>query len=206
MAARRASSAIGRETRRWCFGSRLIFTALLASAGSSFGAAENYRIDPDHTYPSIEFSHMGISIWRGKFDKTSGNVTIDRASKTGTVEIVVQTASLDFGLDKMNEYARKEEWFNVANYPQATYNGTLRFAGDAPVAVEGHLTLLGVTRPVQLTINSFNCIPHPLFKREVCGADAEADLNWSDFGMRKYGEGDTDKVHLRIQVEALKQE
>ncbi len=191
------------------FKEKLVIAALAAStAGPGLGAVERYAIDPNHTYPSIEFSHMGISIWRGKFDRTSGSVTLDRAGRTGTADIVIDAASIDFGLDTMNEKARSEDFFDVAKFPTATYKGTLRFVGDKPKIVDGRITIMGVTRPVTLTINSFNCIPHPVLKKEVCGADAEGDLNWSEFGMKmsKYGEGDAGKVHLRIQVEALKQE
>ena len=70
---------------------------LLASLGTAWGAEELFKIDPDHTYPSFEFSHMGISVWRGKFDKTSGTVTLDREAKTGSVEIRVEASSVDFG-------------------------------------------------------------------------------------------------------------
>lgn len=187
----------------------LYFAALTAAmAAPAFAAADKYEIEPNHTYPSFEFSHMGISVWRGKFGRTSGRITIDRAAGTGTADIVIDTASIGFGLDKMDVAARSEDWFNVARFPTATYKGTLKFAGDVPRTVEGELTLLGVTRPVKLTINSFKCIPHPMFKKEVCGADAEGDLNWAEYGMRmsKYGEGDAGRVHLRIQVEAVKQD
>ena len=188
---------------------KLTLAALLAGmVAPVFAAVDQYEIEPNHTYPSIEFSHMGISVWRGKFGRTSGRITIDRATGTGTADIVIDTASINFGLNKMDEAARSEDWFNVAKFPTATYKGTLTFVGDVPRTVEGQLTLLGVTRPVKLTINSFKCIPHPMFKKEVCGADAEGDLNWSEYGMRlsKYGEGDAGRVHLRIQVEALKQD
>jgi len=190
------------------FREKLTLAALVAAmAGPAFAAADKYEIEPNHTYPSIEFSHMGISVWRGKFDRTSGRITIDRATGTGTADIVIDTASINFGLNKMDEAARSEDWFNVAKFPTATYKGTLTFVGDVPRTVEGQLTLLGVTRPVKLTINSFKCVPHPMFKKEVCGADVEGDLNWSEYGMRmsKYGEGDAGRVHLRIQVEAVKQ-
>ena len=76
------------------------------------------------------------------------------------------------------------------------------FEGDAPVAVDGQLALLAVTKPVRLRINSFNCMTHPLFRREVCGADAEGDFNRADFGMKQYREAE--KIHLRIQVEGLR--
>ena len=169
-------------------------------------AADSYTVDPDHTYPSFEFSHMGLSVWRGKFDRTSGKITIDRAAKTGTVEVAIDPASIDFGLDKMDEKARSDDFFNVAKFPAASYKGTLKFVGDSPKTVDGAITLMGVTRPVKLTINSFKCMPHPMFKKEVCGADVEGELNWSEYGMKlsQYGQGDMGKVHLRIQVEALK--
>jgi len=191
------------------FKEKLTIAALVASmSGPLFAAVDKYEIEPNHTYPSFEFSHMGISVWRGKFNRTSGRITIHRAAETGTADIEINTASINFGLDKMDQAARSEDWFNVAKFPTATYKGTLTFAGDVPRTVEGQFTLLGVTRPVKLTINSFKCIPHPMFKKEVCGADAEGDLNWAEYGMRmsKYGEGDAGRVRLRIQVEAVKQD
>ena len=177
--------------------------AATASASAS-GAADTYTIDKDHTYPSFEFSHMGISVWRGKFGKTSGRVTLDRAARTGSVNILVNTASIDFGHKAMNEAAIGADWFNIEWHPTMSYQGALRFEGDAPVAVEGRLTLLGTTRAMNLKINSFKCIEHPMFKREVCGADAEGELNRADFGMKLYSDGGMGKIHLRIQVEALK--
>ena len=185
-----------------------ILAAVFACAALPAAAADSYTIDPDHTYPSLEFSHMGLSVWRGKFDRTRGTITVDRAARTGTVDVVVDPASIDFGLDKMDEKARSDDFFNVAQFPTATYKGKLKFAGDVPKAVDGEITLMGVTRPLQLTINSFKCMPHPMITKEVCGADAEGDLNWSQYGMKmsKYGEGEMGRVHLRIQVEALKQD
>ncbi|MGQ0579504.1 MAG: YceI family protein [Betaproteobacteria bacterium] len=191
------------------FGEKLTLTALLSGmVAPVFAAVDIYEIEPNHTYPSIEFPHMGISVWRGKFDRTSGRITIDRGAGTGTADVVIDMASINFGLDRMDEAARSDDWFNVAKFPTAAYKGTLRFTGDVPGAVEGQFTLMGVTRPLNLTINSFKCIPHPKFKKEVCGADAEGNLNWSEYGMKhsKYGEGDAGRVHLRIQVEALKQD
>jgi polyisoprenoid-binding protein YceI len=183
-----------------------VAAALAVLAGPVFAASEIYRIDPTHTYPSFEFPHMGISVWRGKFDETSGTIVIDRAARTGSVEIVVNTASIDFGLAAMDDKARSEDFFNVAKYPTATYKGTLQFDGDTPKAINGEITLLGVTHPLQLTINSSKCITHPFYKKEVCGADAQGELNWSQFGMKmsKYGEGDAGKLLLRIQVEGMK--
>jgi len=178
--------------------------AVVASASVCAVAADSYTVDPNHTYPSLEFSHMGLSIWRGKFNKTSGKVTLDRTAKTGNAEIQVETSCIDFGHPKMKEFAIGPEWLNVDKFPTMTYQGAIKFNGDTPAFVDGRLTLLGVTKPVLLKINSFKCIPHPVFKKEVCGADAEGDMNRADFGMTQYSEGEAGKIHLRIQVEALK--
>lgn len=178
-------------------------------AGASFSAAAepvSYTIDSSHTYPSLEFPHMGLSLWRGKFNSTSGKVTLDKAAKTGNVEIKVDTASVDFGHDEMNEHARAADWLNVEKYPTMTYKGKLKFDGDKPTAVDGELTLMGVTKPLTLKINSFNCIDHPFYKKEACGADAEGRLNRADFGMSKYTDGGMGIIDLKIQVEAVKDE
>ena len=186
----------------------LLLVAIAVIARVAVAEPEYYVVDPTHTFPNIEFSHMNISVWRGKFNKTTGDIMLDRTAKTGTVDIKVDPASINFGLDDMDEKARSDAFFNVAEFPDAGYRGTIQFDGDKLVAIEGEITLLGVTRPLSLTINSFNCIQHPMLNKQVCGADAQGELNWSEYGMEwsKYGEGDAGRVKLQIQVEALKQE
>lgn len=188
---------------------KCLLAALMAGASlPAIAAPDNYTIDPTHTYPSLEFSHMGLSVWRGKFNKSSGKIVLDRAAKSGTVEVTIDVSSISFGLAAMDEKARSDDFFDTVKFPTATYKGKLKFVGDAPKAVDGQITIRGVTRPAMLSINIFNCIPHPMLKKEVCGADAEGELNWSEYGMKmsQYGQGDAGKVHLRIQVEAIKDE
>jgi polyisoprenoid-binding protein YceI len=180
----------------------MLALVLAFASGAPHAAEEVFKIDPDHTYPSFEFSHMGISVWRGKFTKTSGTVTLDREARTGTVEVRVDTASVDFGHRTMDNVAISEEWLNVDRFPVMRYRGPVVFEGDTPVAVDGQLSLLAVTKPVRLTIKSFKCMTHPLFRREVCGADAEGEFNRADFGMKQYSQGEV--IHLRIQVEGMK--
>jgi polyisoprenoid-binding protein YceI len=181
-----------------------ILAALLAiSATSAF--ADTYNIEPNHTYPSFEADHMGISVWRGKFTKTSGTVNLDRAAKNGTVDITIDANSIDFGHAKLNEHAKTKDMFNVAQFPTITYKGkSVKFDGDKPVAVEGDLTMLGVTKPVTLIIDKFKCIQHPMLKREVCGADATAEFKRTEFGLNYGTPMFAPEVKLAIQVEALK--
>ena len=185
----------------------LTLALLAATLGTGAFAADTYKIDPNHTYPSFEADHFGgLSTWRGKFNKSEGSVVLDRAAKTGNVEITIDASSLDFGHDKMNEHAKGKDMFDVTQFPTATYKGKLVFKGDTPASVDGQLTLHGVTKPVTLTINKFKCMINPMTKKEVCGADASGTFNRSDFGV-SYGTqmGFNPEVKLAIQVEAVKQ-
>ncbi|RZA34895.1 MAG: polyisoprenoid-binding protein [Lysobacteraceae bacterium] len=186
-----------------------LIAALAASstlgAGIAF-AADTYKIDPNHTYPSFEADHMGISVWRGKFNKTEGSVTLDRAAKTGSIDIVIDTTTIDFGHDGMNAHAKKADIFDVEKFPTATFKAkSITFTGDVPTSAAGELTLHGVTKPLTLTINRFKCIEHPRLKREVCGADASAQFNRGDFGVTFGLPAFSPEVKLAIQVEAVKQ-
>ena len=175
------------------------------AVGSALAAPVTYQVDPAHTYPSFEADHFGgMSVWRGKFDTSSGTIVLDRAAGTGTLEITVDTSSIDFGQAKLNEHVKSPEMLDVQKYPTATYKGTLtNFKNGAPTEVHGELTLHGVTKPLNLTINSFVCKTTPMSKKERCGADASATLNRADFGINfgdKYGFNM--QVKLAIQVEA----
>ena len=183
----------------------LAFALGLAACGAAWAAPVSYDIDPEHTYPSFEADHMGLSMWRGKFNKTSGKLTMDRAAGTGTVDIAIETASIDFGHPKLAENMLAPEQLDAKKYPTITYKGKLgQFAKGAPTEVKGELTLHGVTRPVDLKINMFKCIPHPLLKREWCGADALGKIDRSQFGIDYAPQwGFKPDVILRIQVEAV---
>jgi polyisoprenoid-binding protein YceI len=180
---------------------------LIVSATSATAASTTYNVDPDHTHPSFEVDHFGgLSTWRGTFKKTTGTVEIDTAAKTGTVDVVIDTATVDFAHDKLNAHVSSPEMLDVAKYPTAEYKGKfVEFANGAPKTVSGELTLHGVTKPVTLTINSFKCFEHPMLKKQVCGADASGTFNRADFGVN-YGQqyGFKQDVLLRIQVEGVK--
>lgn len=183
------------------------FLAAMLAAAAPFASAEvqTYTVDPGHTYPSFEADHRGLSIFRGKFDKTSGTVTLDRAAGTGTVDIVIDAASIDFGNAKMNEHARGDEMFNVAKYPTITYRArSMTFKDGRPATIDGEMTMLGVTRPVALTVDRFVCDIHPMLKREVCGADAKGTFNRADFGMTVGLPKFSPETKIAIQIEAIK--
>lgn len=185
----------------------LILPTFLLVAGSALAAPVTYQVDPAHTYPSFEADHFGgLSVWRGKMTKSSGTILLDQQAKSGTVDITVDPSSIDFGNAKLDEHARSPEIFDVAKYPTITYKGTIdKFTGNAPAEVQGQLTLHGVTKPVTLTIKQFKCMQNPMSHKEVCGADAAATIDRSQFGV-DYGTkyGFKQEVKLQIQVEAIR--
>jgi polyisoprenoid-binding protein YceI len=185
---------------------RLFTVAALCSSLFAQAAPVTYEIDPQHTYPSFEADHLGgVSVWRGKFEKSAGQVVMDREAGNGGLDIVVEMDSVDFGLAQMNAVAKGQEIFDVERFPQARFRGQLEgFANGAPMRAVGELTLHGITRPLTLEIRSFKCVPHPLFKRELCGADAYGTLQRDQFGLDAGKNwGFRMEVGLRIQVEAL---
>jgi polyisoprenoid-binding protein YceI len=186
---------------------KIALLAVVAGAGVANAAPSTYNIDPHHTFPSFEADHMGgMSVWRGKFNSSSGVVHLDRAAHSGDLSITIETASINFGYDKMDEHAKSPEIFDVAKFPTATYKGTFsKWNGDSPTEVQGEFTLHGVTKPVTLTINSFLCKVNPMMKKEVCGADAVATIDRADYGVdfgKAYGFKMDTKV--LISVEAIK--
>ena len=187
----------------------IVAASLALVSGVTLAAPVLYNIDPNHTYPSFEADHRGgLSIWRGKFNKSSGTITLDREARAGSIDITIDAASIDFGHELMNQRARSAEFFDVEKFPTATYKGRFsRFNGDAPGEVQGELTLHGVTRAVTLTIHSFMCKIDVFRKTEVCGADASAAFSRADFGINYgYDTGVKQDVKILIQVEAFKAE
>jgi polyisoprenoid-binding protein YceI len=190
---------------RFALATTIIATFLPVFNGTASAAPVNYKIDPDHTYPSFAADHMGISVWRGKLNKTSGTLAFDKAAGSGSIDIAIDLSSIDFGQDALNKWARGPQFFNIRKYRMATYKGKFDAPVDGmPAQVLGELTLHGVTKPVVLKINKLKCLPHPIVKRELCGADASASFKRDEFGLDMGKEyGFNMEVVLQIQVEAL---
>lgn len=185
---------------------RLLLPLLLLTPALPAGAEPvRYTLDPAHTYPSFAADHLGISVWRGKFTRSRGQVLLDRAAKAGTVEVEVEVASVAFGHDEMDAHARGKDLFDVERFPTATFKARLeRFVDDVPTRAVGTLSLHGVEQPLTLEIRSLRCIPHPVDQRELCGADLAGSLQRDAFGIDAGKDYGFDmNVTLRIQVEAV---
>lgn len=181
---------------------------LLATSPLAAHAAESYTIDPPHTYAHFSISHLGFSTMQGRFDKSSGKVTLDRAAKSGSMDIAIESASVSTGFAKRDEHLKSPDFFNAAEFPSITYKSSaVKFKGDVPASVEGNLTLMGVTKPVKLTIEAFKCGADPmdpLKQKQKCGAAASTQIKRSDFGIKFGLPAIGDDVKLVFEVEAYK--
>lgn len=186
-------------------------TAAFVGASACVGVAAapvTYTVDPTHTFPSFEADHLGISVWRGKLTKTEGSLMYDKAAGNGWVDIKIDMGTMDFGQRQLNAWARGKDFMDLDANPYAFYKGKLESpVNGVPTKVVGELSLNGRTRPLTLTIHALKCIPHPLLRRDYCGADASGSFARDDFGVdagKAYGF--KMDVQLRIQVEAIASE
>ncbi|MDR3394282.1 MAG: YceI family protein [Parasulfuritortus sp.] len=181
----------------------LLPSLALVFASSAFAAPETFYLDANHTFPRFSYSHMGYSTQLSRFDKTTGEVVLDSAARTGSVDVVIDTKSVDTGSPLFNEHIQGADFLDTAAYPTATFKSTsVKFDGDKPVAVNGNLTIKGVTRPVTLTVTSFKHAMHPMMKRDAIGANATTTVKRSDFNMGKYAPLVGDDVTIDIAIEA----
>lgn len=183
--------------------------ALMLAAGfsmSAHAAPETFVIDSTHTYPRFEYSHFGFSNQVSRFDKTTGTIVLDRAAKTGSVDVTIDATTVNTGYATFNEHLQAEDFFDTKKYPTITFKSTkLNFKGDALKSVNGNLTIKGVTKPVTLAITSFKCMPHPMTKKDACGANAVTKIKRSEFNAGKYAPNVGDEVTLSMAVEAIKE-
>lgn len=183
--------------------SALIF---VVTASGAFAAPETYVVDGSHTYPRFSYSHLGFSTQLSRFNTTTGKVVFDKAAKTGSVDIEIDAKSVDTGSTLFNQHIQGEDFLDTAKYPKAMFKSTnVVFEGDKPTKIEGNLTIKGVTKPVILTVTSFQAMPHPMQKKDAIGANAYTSIKRSEFNAGKYAPNVGDEVRIDIAIEAIKQ-
>lgn len=177
---------------------------------STMAAPTTYVMDPLHSFPNFTVNHLGMTTIHGRFDKMVGKIVLDQAAKTGSIEAKITTASVNTGDAKRadgtrarDEHLRTADFFNSSEFPEMVYKSTkFNFNGDVLESVDGNLTLVGVTKPVKLTVVAFKCAPHPFSKKPMCGADAEASIKRTDFGVKFGVPAISDDVKLTFSIEA----
>lgn len=180
--------------------------AALTLAGTSAPLlAAPYQIDSAHTAVHFAASHFDRTWLRGRFMGIKGQVEFDAAQKSGSLDVSIDPDTLDTGLRGLDTVLKSSQYFDTKEFPQARFISTrFEFDGERLLAVQGDLTLHGVTLPVRLQAQRFSCgeVKFLVLKRHVCGGDFHAEIRRSAFGMRHALPDVGDLVLLDIAVEA----
>ena len=179
--------------------------ALLLVAGVAVAAPVRYELDPNHTRIDFSWTHFGFSHPMGRFDRFDGDFRFDPADPTkSSVTVTIPVSSIDTGVAKLDAHLQTADFFDVANYPTATFKSTrVERAGEHGLKVTGDLTLHGVTKPVVLDVVINKIGPHPMAGRAAAGFDATTTIKRSDFGISNYVPNVSDEIRLSISTEAM---
>jgi len=172
-------------------------------------AAEVYVLDPSHSQPQWEAHHIGFSDQRGSFTKIEGKIALDRAANKGSVDVNIDATSVRSYNERLDAILKGERFFNVEKFPQISFKSNdVKFDGDRVVAINGELTMVGVTKPVVLTVTKFACGPNPFNKRPMCGGVATTTIKRSEWGMTSGLQirNPDDEINLMLPVEAALQQ
>jgi len=186
--------------KKWMLGSFLLVLSM------NYASAAKYQLDPSHTYPNFSVSHLGFSTMYGHFGKTSGTMEYDASSGKGSVNIIIDAASIYTGHKKRDKHLRSPDFFNVIEFPDITFNSTSAKLSGGNGTVEGELTMLGVTKSVVLTVSKIKCGKHPFNPKltEVCGFDASTKIKRTDFGMTYGMPAIGDEISIVIGIEGTR--
>ncbi len=177
-----------------------------ALSSTAYAAPETFNLEPNHTLPRFEYNHMGYSQQLSRFDRATGKIVLDRVAKTGSADITIDTTSVNTGSTLFNGHIQSEGLLDTAKYPTITFKShDFKFDGDKLASVNGDLTIKGITKPVTLTVESFQCMPHPMLKKEVCGVTATTTIKRTEFNAGKYAPLVGDDVKITLPVEAIKE-
>ncbi len=176
-----------------------------AVAAPAFAAPQTYVLDQEHSYPRFSYDHLGFSRQILRFNKTTGEVVLDKEARTGSVDVTIDMNSIDTGVAAFDKHMMSADIFDTARFPTATFRSSqVTFDGDRPTTLVGNLTIKGITRPVTLTVTSFTNRDHPMHKKEAIGANATGMIRRSEFDAGYGVPAVSDEIRLDIALEAVR--
>lgn len=183
---------------------RSLLAATLAAFTAPAFAADEFTFDAGHTYIGFEIDHLGFSQTLGEFTGFDGTLVLDRKNlANSSVNVSIDTASIDTDQADFDEHLRAADFFNVAQHPTMTFKSTKVEAIDADsLKVTGDFTMLGQTHPVVLDVELNKIAKHPFRPTiEVAGFSATTTLDRTRWGMDKYAPAVGTAVKIRIETE-----
>lgn len=186
--------------------------ALIALVACGSAHAATYEIDPYHANARFAIDHFNTSTNVGGFYNLTGQVSFEKDSYTGSLDVTIPVTNLQTGSEHFTDHLKSADLFHAEKYPSMRFESTkFHVIGKGKmrklIAVEGNLTLLGQTHPVRLKANKFNCYDSPMLKTEVCGGDFSTTIDRTKWGMDYLVDvGVSKNVRIDIQIEAAKKD
>ncbi|KKO12698.1 YceI family protein [Pseudohongiella sp.] len=166
-----------------------------------------YTLDKEHATLLWKIDHLGFSRYIGRFDDFDATLDFDAENvENSSLEVIIDTASLDVNNEAFAEDLRGDDWFDVANHPQAVFRTTafVEAVDEDTFVFDGDLTLLGNTGPVTMTVNFNGGGRNFLTRRYTLGFSATAEFLRSDFGldnMVSFGVGDEIQIEVHVEFQ-----
>lgn len=187
--------------------SALTLMALGATANADLSDVPSgkYSLDLSHAYITFSYSHMGFSTPNLGFRDFDASLDLDSNDlENSSIEVVINAASIESLKDDFNDHLRSGDFFDTANFPQATFSSTkIESTGEDTFDVTGNLTIRDVTKPVTLAATLNKAAMHPMQKVPTVGFSAETTIMRSEFGLGRYVPNVGDEVTIHITVEML---
>lgn len=187
-------------------------TLLIALVIPSLATASTWNIDPDHSTVGFKIRHLMISNVNGRFEIYKGIVHLNDEDMTkSTVEVSIETASVNTNVQKRDEDLRSERFFDVAKFPQITFvSKSISKVGIDHLLVKGDLTIHGVSKVVVLDVEGPSLESKDPWGNIRRGATATTRINRKDFGLTWNAALETggvlvgDDVDITLEVEMIK--
>lgn len=191
-----------------------IGTLVVASGVSNIVSASSlaavpsgsYSVDPTHAYITFQYSHLGLSNPTLGFDDFSVDLNLDSEDPTKSMILVsIDPASIITGSAIFKEHLTGEDFFDVSNNPEITFQSTtIEATGDDTYSVNGDLNIKGESRPTTLNVTINAAANHPVTGKPVIGMGATGEILRSDYGLDKFVPNVSDEVTLNITAELNK--
>ncbi|MEX2335202.1 MAG: YceI family protein [Pseudohongiella sp.] len=170
-----------------------------------------YTLDKEHATLLWKIDHLGFSRYIGRFNDFDATLDFDPENvENSSLEVIIDTATLDVNNEAFAEDLRGGDWFDVETFPQAVFRTTsfVEAVDEDTFIFEGDLTLLGTTGPVTMTVNFNGGGRNFLTRRYTLGFSATAEFQRSDFGldnMVAFGVGDDIQVEVHVEFQDASQ-
>lgn len=190
-----------------CFWNRLLFFIVSMVVSFSTWGADRYVIDASHTYTVFEYSHWGLSLQQGRFEKNSGYIELDMEGRSGSVQLSIEATSVSTGNSMFDAALRSSSFFDVEVFPNISFRSSALLFDEKNnvVGLEGDLTIKSTTKRVKFELTQFRCRFMPLYLKNACGANGYTKILRSEFDVGRYTPFVSDEVTLYFAVEAIKE-